>query len=431
MKTNSAYDNIILGENCVFSSNCDETQLNNNILVVGSSGCGKTMSVSEPRLLNTENSNLIITISKRKLYYKYKPLLIERGYNVLDLNFVSPEESDVGYDPLAYVEDANDMAFLAQNIVNLDPRKERCTKMDPYWDEISESLVVAIASLAKWKDKRASFSDVLDLHHRLRVFDGYGSQIATSLDDEFDVFIKECPDSAGASAWNSFRQLPMKTAMCSYSSLNVVIDTIFSDSLKEMMRKPSVDFRKLANEKTVLFVTTSAVNPSLNAFVNMFYSQAIKSLFEYAELQPDGSLPIPTHLLCDDFAVGAPINRFHEFISIMREKKISATILLQSESQLEAMYGSDKSTTIINNCDSYVFLGGMDLRTCKNVSEKLNIPLDEVLYMPIGTVALFRRGQRPCMTKRYNILENNLYKKITKNYETLKKSPKTKGENRD
>ena len=181
--------------------------------------------------------------------------------------------------------------------------------------------------------------------------------------------------------------------------------------------KKKVDFEQLATQKTILFVSTSAVNPSLHCFINMFYAQAFKTLFEYAESLPHGRLPIPVHVLCDDFATGSRILNFPEYISIFREKQISVTLLVQSESQLESMYGSDDATTIINNCDTYLYMGGMDLKTGRSISERLNVPLEDVLYMPIGQEYIFRRGQKPIVTSRYDILENELYKKITRQYE--------------
>lgn len=184
-----------------------------------------------------------------------------------------------------------------------------------------------------------------------------------------------------------------------------------------MANKRSVDFKTLADQKTILFVTTSPVNPAIHSLVSMFYSQAFKQLFEYAENCPHGKLPIPVHVLCDDFATGSPVLNFAEYISIFREKGISVTLLLQSESQLSQLYGPENATTIINNCDSYVFLGGMDIKTAQNISMRLNAPLDEVLYMPIGQEILFRRGQRPIVTQRYYIENNELYQSVTEDYE--------------
>ena len=142
-----------------------------------------------------------------------------------------------------------------------------------------------------------------------------------------------------------------------------------------------------------------------------------KQLFEYAESLPTGKLPIPVSVLADDFATGSRILNFPEYISIFREKQISVMLLLQSESQLEKMYGYEDAITIIENCDTYVYMGGMSLKTCRNISERLNLPLDEVLYMPLGNEVIFRRGQRPIQTQRYNILKNRMYQKITKEYE--------------
>ena len=163
-------------------------------------------------------------------------------------------------------------------------------------------------------------------------------------------------------------------------------------------------------------MTTSPVNPALNCVINLFYGHAFKELFEFAEDRPDGKLPVPVHLLADDFATGCPVPLFDEYISIFREKQISVTLLIQSESQLQALYG-DRAVTIINNCDSYVFMGSMDLQTARNISLRADLPLEEVLYMPVGRQILFRRGQKPVFTERYDILHNELYQSITRRYE--------------
>ena len=132
----------------------------------------------------------------------------------------------------------------------------------------------------------------------------------------------------------------------------------------------------------------------------------MKELFELAERSYDGVLPIPTHMICDDFATGAPIPEFSQYISIIREKGLSVTLLCQSESQLDSLYSQAEAVTIINNCDTYVFTGGMDLKTARNISTRLNVPVDAVLALPLGQFVVFRRGQRPTMVRRYPILED-------------------------
>ena len=408
-------ERVILGENCCYSSDSNETGLNNNVIVCGGSGSGKTMSIAEPRLIETKTSSLIATVSKRRIVNKYIPLFKKRGYEILDLNFVNPLESTCAYDPLEYVESYADITFLAKSIVKADQQKDHSIA-DPYWDEAATSLLSAEIAYTLMTKDNATFADVLKLHESI-VLDEVGGMLKTSLDTKFEYIASKNPTCFAVSCWKSFKTLPIKTASCVYGTLNTTIDTIFSPEIREMMAtKKKVDFEQMATKKTILFVTTSAVNPALHSLVNMFYAQAFKQLFEYAESRLDGVLPIPVHVLCDDFATGSRILNFPELISIFREKRISVTLLIQSESQLEQMYGTSNATTIINNCDSYVYLGGMDLRTAQNISWRLNAPLDEVLYMPIGQEVLFRRGQRPVITRRYDIEKNDVYQKVTADY---------------
>lgn len=409
-------ERVILGKNVNYSTDCNETGLNNNVLIAGGSGSGKTMSFSEPRLLQTKYTSLIATVTKRRIVNKYMPMFKERRYEILDLNFVSPLKSNCGYDPLKYVSSCSDITFLARAIVKADPQKDS-SHADPYWDEAAISLLSAEIAYILMTKTNPSFADVLELHDSIYFVES-GGGINTSLDRMFESLERKEPNCFAVSCWRSFATLPIKTASCVFGTLNTMMDTIFSTEIRKLMRlEKTIDFEKIASKKTILFVTTSAVNPALHSFVNIFYAQAFKQLFEYAELQEDGMLPIPVHVLCDDFATGGRILNFPEYISIFREKQISVTLLLQSESQLEQMYGSNNATTIINNCDTYVYLGGMDLKTAQNVSLRLNWPLEDVLYLPIGREVIFRRGQRPIVTQRYDIQKDKLYQAVTKEYE--------------
>lgn len=413
------HDRMILGEgsNAVFSTDCNETGLNNNVIVCASSGGGKTMSLLEPRLLETFNSSLVVTCTKRRIVDKYRDVFLTRGYRVMDLNFVRPIDSNAAYDPLEYVSSYSDITFLAESIVKANPRKEQNTSADPYWDDAAISLLSALISYVLMTEDNPTFADVLNLNDSLTILED-GSRIETTLDSKFDRIAHKDPHCFAVSCWNSFKILPIKTASCVYGTLNTTIDTIFSPELRKMIsNKKKVNFEEIATHKTVLFITSSAVNPTLNCFINMFYAQMFKQLFEYAESRPSGKLPIPVSVLADDFATGSRMLNFPEYISIFREKQISVMLLLQSESQLERMYGYEDSVTIIDNCDTYIFMGGNNLKTAKSISERLNQPLEDVLYMPLGAEVIFRRGQRPIQTQRYNILNNNLYQRITSEYE--------------
>lgn len=411
-------DRMILGEgeNCIYSVDSKVTGLNNNALVEGAPGSGKTVSIIEARFLETFHRSLIATVTKRRIVRKYTPVMQKRGYRVWDLNFVDPAGGNVGFEPLRHISSYADITFLARSIVLANPQKER-SNADPYWDDGAVSLLSAeIAYVMMTKDE-PTFGDVLDFHNNL-LFEENRGIITTNYDEKFEYLEEQAPSCFAVNCWKSFGQLPVRTAGCIFSSLNTTIDSVFTPEIRGMFDMDQmVDFEELASHKTVLFVTSSPVNPYLNNFISMFYGTAFKELFEFAEEQTKGELPVYVDVLADDFATGCPVNMFDQYISIFREKGLSATLLIQSESQLRSIYGQEKATTIINNCDTIVYLGSMDLETGKNISMRSNRPLEDILYMPLGSEILFRRGQKPIFTKRYNIMENEMYKQITARYE--------------
>lgn len=345
-----AADKMILAENVIVSTDCEKTGLNNNVIVCGGSGTGKTLSFLEPCLLETFESSVIVTVPKRRVADKYEPMFRKKGFAVEEMNFAYPERSTVTFDPLKYVERGScaDIRFLGQSIVQSDPRKAR-SHADPYWEEAAISLLSALAAYTIMTKKGATFTDVLNLLNELS-FTEEGGQIETSLDQKFDRLAKQDPQCFAVSCWRSFRMLPVRTAGCVFGSLNTMIDTIFSPELRRMIaRRKNVDFEKLASQKTALFIISSAVNPALHSFISMFYAQAFKQLFEFAEKQPSGQLPLPVRMFYDDFAVGGRVMNCAEYMSILREKRISMSILIQSESQLAGMYSREDATTIVRH----------------------------------------------------------------------------------
>lgn len=412
----STKEKIILGKNAIFSSDSRKTGLNNNVLVVGPSGCGKTYSLIEPHILNERDTSLVITATKRRIVDMYSPFLSHRGYEVAVLDLVSPDRSTVAFDPMCGVEGYDDITSLAKAIVRADPRKGRCNS-DPYWDTTSEDVLSAEIAYALMTTENPTFEDVLSLHDQISLNEE-SNMVKTTIDDKFEDLEELAPGCFAVSRWKTFHNISMRTASCIFSTLNTSINAIFTPELRRMIaRERPIDVNKLATKKTALFLITSPVNKALNSFANIFYGHLFKKLFEFGEMQSDGKLPVPVDVLCDDFATGGRIAEFPEYISIFREKGISVTLLIQSESQLARMYGTEDATTIINNCDTYVYMGGMDLLTARHISERLNTPLEDVLYMAVGKEFIFRRGQKPIITERYPITEDKQYQKLKKDYE--------------
>lgn len=406
------YDKIIVAQGCEYSSDTKSTGINNNQIIVGGSGSGKTMSITEPCLLHTNNRNLIVTVTKKRIISKYLPLLKKKGYNVNILDFTDFNNSTIGFDPLRFVDTPEEIAFLARSLVMANPNKHD-SKADPYWDEASISLISALIGAARWQKSTATFADVVKLFNGLRI--NYSqSNIHTNYDHLFARLNRDEPENPAFMHWESFCHLPGRTAACVMSALSVCMTTLFSQNILGVFNmQEQLDIAKLAEKKNVLFVVTSPVNLSLASLVSVFYSTLLKELFEYAESRESGTLPRDMHIICDDFATGAPIPDFAQYISIIREKGLSVTVLCQSESQLSAMYGSTQATTIINNCDTYVFTGSMDIATARSIGDRMNIPADEALALPIGTFFVFRRGERAKKALRYAILEDPKYIELT------------------
>lgn len=412
-------ERMILGNNCIFSGNPKETGLNRNVLVVGGTGSGKTVSFVEPALMEslrvTKPNNKIVILTKRDLSEKYIPLYKAAGFNVYDLDFSNPEKGNCCYDPLAYVKSEEDISDLAHSIVMANERKEH-SNADPFWDDSSEQLLGAENGATLMMKDKATFADVLDLHFSLKIEES-GCGITTSLDPMFRKIEKAAPDCYAITCWRTFAEAAPKTAKSIYVSMNPTLRA-FTTSIRNSMRtKPSVDFNKFASEKSILFITTSPVKKALHGLANIFVSQAISELFTIADERETGALQIPTDIIFDDFATGAKVSDMSEKLSICRSKEISFQgILLQSESQLKRLYGEHEAIEIIDNCDSYVFMGGNNYETARALSLKLDVPLDKILYLPLGRIIVFRRGQKPVFTTRYDIYNDEFYQKITRTH---------------
>lgn len=419
MNGKKGYDQIMLAEGIEVSTDCAVTNINNNICVVGGSGSGKTFSVVIPRILAAYYSNLIVITTKDRLCDMSRRMLERRGYKVLKLDFSHPEKSTCYWNPLSDLDSWQALIKLATDIVLSNKKRGETTNADPYWIEVAISLLAALMGYVICTNDKGTFFLVVELFHQLKVIvNGNGNDVVeTTLDDKFEHFEEICGmDHFVVQAWHTARDLPVKTLQCVIGTLASAIDKVFSsDVLKNLSPaegKEKLIMSDFAHKKIVLFLNTSPVNVNLYYLVNMFYANAFASLFECAE-STGGTLEIPTHIICDDFACGGAVNNFQEYVSVFRQAGISTTILLQSESQLEDIYGDCGSRIIIDNMDTYIFMGSNDRISCRNMGERIDRPLSEVMNMPVGKEIILRRGEKPkIFVDRYKTFEDQRYQEL-------------------
>nr|MCR4618499.1 type IV secretory system conjugative DNA transfer family protein [Lachnospiraceae bacterium] len=394
-----------LADGLVVPANFEKTGRNLNEIIVGGTGSGKSFSNAYSRLLHTYNSSVMVTFTKKRIRDIFAKMFEDRGYEVINLNLINPEESDIGYDPFDHIHNERDVINFVGQLLGGERSKTRTGDPDPYWNESAKSVIGAEIELERLtaidKNRPASFVNVIAMHRSLKV-DKDSKTITTNLDYLFERAQKKFPGNQASEMWKTVQGLAQTTASCIFSIANNALDKIFDENVINIMeREKRISFKEMGSKKTALFILTSPVNKSLQNFVNLIYADMFKELFETAEKNESGKLDIPVHIICDDFACGSKIENFPDYISIFRAAGISVTLLLQSETQLESMYGNAEATTIINNCDTYVYMGGMDIETCRHISYRINKPLNKVMSMPLEQVVVFRRGEEPFISRRY------------------------------
>lgn len=405
-------DKIVLGVGCEYE--VGEGGINGNELIIGSTGSGKTKSISEPRILYSYNQSLVIPITKRELFDQYAPLLESRGYEVWDLNFAQPAISPMGYDPCRAIHSDLDILNLAEVIVGGMSQFFGSGTPDPYWSESTTSVIAALLGLTKYDANynkvEIRFNDFMKNYKKLEIT-YKGGTFTSNLDTAFDFIAFADENAQAPRLWSTITGLTSKTASCIISMVNAAIDKFATAEVETIFKnEKQVDIRELGRKKIALFITTSPVNSSLKKLATILYSDIFKELFEEAQAN-GGTLTNRVHIIADDFACGSAIPKFDEYISVFRAAGISISILLQSKSQLTTLYNPYAAHTIADNCDTIVFMGSLDIETCQEIAIRTGYSLEEILSMPIGKEIVVRRGGAPVITERYPIFEDKIYKK--------------------
>lgn len=414
-------DDLILADGEYYSMDCYKTQLNNNVLVVGAAGSGKTRSIVTPNILQASGS-YVITDPKGLLYKKYGDYLRTKGYKVKVVDFINPGKSDK-YNPISYIRSTQDVQKLAHMMID-GSNLNGFSRVDPFWDESSEVLLTALLHYL-WQfniEEDKTFDGIFKLLASCDVAE-YNREAKTTLDRIFDAKEKRNPNDFGVRQYKKFRVGAGKTLCSVLISLGCRLGRYDTEELRQMMSRDEICLGDIGREKTAVFVIISDRDRAMDGLANIFYGQAMDELCRVADEEcEDGRLPIPVRFILDDFATNCKITDFPRMISSIRSRGISTMLMLQAESQLEHCYGRD-GYTIIASCDNYVYLGGNDVETANAIAKRCNIPIGKVLYMPIGTNFIFRRGQQPINGNNFNL--EPFEEKCLKTLKSYKKSKRT------
>lgn len=424
---------------CFLDTDIRKTGCNNNIVAIGGTGSGKSRGVVTPILLNMEENNCICTFTKSNVMNNMAEILRGKGYTVNILNLADEDDhmSDVTCDLLTLCKNDKDVKALARSIVDGSKRERKSrSNADPFWDDSAASLIYAVLRYV-WRglyDGGRSLDVALELIKEIKYYQEPSINPFHSIkkkisfldimeegpeewdkyleDEENRRLIKLYPlhwefrklketDSVIYTTWISFLSLSQPTGSSVVITTQTAISEFYAPRPNHAARKWTP--KELLKPKQALFILTSPVNLSYASYVAVLYSHMIAELFELGEKQPNGALPYQVNIICDDFATGASIPRFADYISIFREKGIAAAIMLQNLSQLHSIYDSYEADTIINNCDTLIYMGGMDLNTAKFISARVDVPVVEVANMKPGREYFIQRGKNPVRTDRFDI----------------------------
>ena len=399
-------NSIIVAKDQFYSKNDFETRLNNNVLVVGTSGCGKTRTIVEPNLLQAEGS-YVISDPKGNLHKKYAKYLKDRGYEVVVMDFVHPEQS-ARYNPILHCKNTNDIMNLAFALVYELNAHRGGHSYDPFWDEATMILLSAIIAYLLETDVYSSEEKTLvkvaDLIKKTSYRRCRGtSEFDLIMRDHLEYMAENNKESWAFSRYQEFESAPDRTHdTISITSL-AKLATLDTEELHNLMSGNDIDFTSIGEKRTAVFVIVSDTDRSKDVLVNLFYSQLLKELCAHADERCKNSrLPVPVQFILDDFATNARINNFQNIISNIRSRGISTMLMLQSESQLRAYYGED-AQTIIDNCNTYVYMGGGNPTQARSISERANKSMQSILNMPVSTCWVFRRGQEPTLCDNFDL----------------------------
>ncbi|MBO4888056.1 MAG: type IV secretory system conjugative DNA transfer family protein [Firmicutes bacterium] len=428
--------NKILTQNIRIGLDGRKHMRNLNTLVVGGSGSGKTRFVVKPNVMQADEggASMLILDPKGETLRSMGGMLIEKGYILRVLDLISMEKSHC-YNPFVYLENDNDVQRLVTNLFKSTTPKGSQTQ-DPFWDNSAMMLLSALVYYLHYEapPEEQNFSMVMEMI-RAGTIEDEEDPAPTALDCLFAELEQKSPEHIALKYYRSYHGGAAKTLKSIQITLSSRLEKFNLVSLAGLTMTDEMDLQLMGEKKMALFALIPDNDTSFNFLVSTLYTQLFQQLFYCADQKHGGSLPIPVHLLLDEFANVSLPTEFDKILSVMRSRNIFVTIILQNMAQLKALFEKEWES-VVGNCDHFLFLGGNERSTHEYVSKLLgketinsntfgktsgqsghystNINLggrellmeDEVRMMDNRYTLLFIRGERPVMDLKYDILKH-------------------------
>lgn len=410
---------------------------NKNVLVIGGSGSGKTRFYVKPNLMQM-HSSYCVTDPKGTIVIECGKMLEDNGYEIKVLNTINFKKS-MKYNPFAYLRSEKDILKLVQTII-ANTKGEGEKAGEDFWVKAEKLYYTALIGYIFYEAPREekNFATLLDMIDASEVREDDETYM-NPIDRLFEALEKREPTHFAVKQYKKYKLAAGKTAKSILISCGARLAPFDIQELRDLMSEDELELDTLGDRKTALFVIISDTDDTFNFVVSIMYSQLFNLLCDKADDEYGGRLPVHVRCLLDEFANIGLIPKFEKLIATIRSREISASIILQAQSQLKAIY-KDNADTIVGNCDSTLFLGGKEKTTLKELSETLGketidlyntsetrsnqksfglnyqktgkelMSQDEITVMD-GSKCIFQlRGVRPFLSDKFDITKHKNYK---------------------
>ena len=410
---------------------------NKNVLVIGGSGSGKTRFYVKPNLMQM-HSSYCVTDPKGTIVIECGKMLEDNGYEIKILNTINFKKS-MKYNPFAYLRSEKDILKLVQTII-ANTKGEGEKAGEDFWVKAEKLYYTALIGYIFYEAPREekNFATLLDMIDASEVREDDETYM-NPIDRLFEALEKKEPTHFAVKQYKKYKLAAGKTAKSILISCGARLAPFDIQELRDLMSEDELELDTLGDRKTALFVIISDTDDTFNFVVSIMYSQLFNLLCDKADDIYGGRLPVHVRCLLDEFANIGLIPKFEKLIATIRSREISASIILQAQSQLKAIY-KDNADTIVGNCDSTLFLGGKEKTTLKELSETLGketidlyntsetrsnqksfglnyqktgkelMSQDEITVMDGGKCIFQLRGVRPFLSDKFDITKHKNYK---------------------